>query len=122
MSCTADVWKRKSLLNSWAISRAKRWKVRRHQQVGGLLELTGLGQRDGTGTETVRLLGSSSGELGLPGSFGLIDLESFLDSEAGRSNTALMKLFMMSVALLLVPRRAQDPVPGLCYQVRVYDP
>ena len=31
-----------------------------------------------------------------------------------------MKLFMMFIALLLVPCRAQDPVPSLCYQVRLY--
>ena len=31
-----------------------------------------------------------------------------------------MKPFRMFTALLLVPRRAQDPVPGLCYQVKVY--
>ena len=30
-----------------------------------------------------------------------------------------MKPFRMFTALFLVPRLAQDPVPGLCYQVRV---
>ena len=33
-----------------------------------------------------------------------------------------MKLSMMLIALLLVPCRAQDPVPSLCYQVRLLGP
>ena len=33
-----------------------------------------------------------------------------------------MKPFRMFTALLLVPRRAQDPVPGLCYQVKLVGP
>ncbi len=67
---TAELWKRRSVLKSCAISRTKRWKGSfADQQLGGLLITADLSESHGPGPVTVGLLDAAGGWGALPGGF-----------------------------------------------------
>ena len=88
---TAEDWKRRSVLKSWAISRTRRWKLQAtnesvtqlhrkttkederelaDEELGRLLVTTNLAEGDRSGPVAVRLLDSTSGGGTLAGGLG----------------------------------------------------
>merc|ERR1712083_335659 len=57
---TAEDWKRRSFLNSEAISRTSLWKGSLRMELSGLLEASDLTEGNGAGAEAVGLLDATS--------------------------------------------------------------